>query len=232
MILLDGHSLTLDHLLAIAYDAAAVGLAPAALARVDAARAVVDAAARGEAPGYGVNTGFGAVAEVRIPSESLDALQVNLLRSHAAGVGEPLSDPVVRAMMALRANVLAKGYSGIRAATLAALVDLLNRGVLPVVPARGSVGASGDLAPLAHLALVLIGEGEARAAGGPRDSSPLRRRARYRAPRRLWTVRPWGRRPQARPKRRTPGVRAAPGLRGRPGNRLFRSARRSPGRSR
>ena len=167
MILLDGHSLTLDHLLAIAYDAAAVGLAPAALARVDAARAVVDAAARGEAPVYGVNTGFGSFAEVRIPSESLDALQVNLLRSHAAGVGEPLSDPVVRAMMALRANVLAKGYSGIRAATLAALVDLLNRGVLPVVPARGSVGASGDLAPLAHLALVLIGEGEARTAGGP-----------------------------------------------------------------
>jgi histidine ammonia-lyase len=122
---------------------------------------VVEAFAARDAPTYGINTGFGDFAEVRVPAGSLAALQVNLLRSHAAGVGEPLPIPVVRATMALRANVLAKGYSGIRLETLERLVDMLNRGVHPVVPSRGSVGASGDLAPLAHLALVLIGEGEA-----------------------------------------------------------------------
>jgi len=161
MIHLDGNSLTLDGLTAIALDRAPVSLTAAARARVNAARAVVDAFAGGEQAVYGINTGFGNFAEVRIPADSLAALQVNLLRSHAAGVGEPLSIPVVRAAMALRANVLAKGYSGIRLETLERLIDLINRGVHPVVPSRGSVGASGDLAPLAHLALVLIGEGEA-----------------------------------------------------------------------
>ena len=161
MIPLDGHSLTLDHLIAIADGDAEVGLAPAAETRVRAARAVVDRVAQGDVAAYGINTGFGSFAEVKIPAESLDQLQLNLLRSHAAGVGDPLPVPVVRAMMALRANVLAKGYSGIRVETLRLLIDLLNRRVHPVVPARGSVGASGDLAPLAHLALVLIGEGEA-----------------------------------------------------------------------
>jgi len=161
MIVLDGNSLTLDQLLAIAVDRAEVSIAPAALDRVQAARDVVDEVARGDAPVYGVNTGFGSFAEVKIEADSLTRLQVNLLRSHAAGVGEPLSIPVVRAMLALRANVLAKGFSGIHPLTLELLVALLNRGVHPVVPARGSVGASGDLAPLAHLALVLIGEGEA-----------------------------------------------------------------------
>jgi histidine ammonia-lyase len=117
--------------------------------------------ADGETAVYGVNTGFGSLAEVRIPRSELSALQRNLLRSHAAGVGEPLSVPVVRAMMALRANVLAKGYSGIRRTTLETLIAALNAGVHPVVPSRGSVGASGDLAPLAHLGLVLIGEGHA-----------------------------------------------------------------------
>jgi histidine ammonia-lyase len=161
MIELDGSSFTLDHLVAIAHEFAPVGLAPAATARVRAARAVVDRFAHGDAPVYGINTGFGSFAEVKIPADSLEQLQLNLLRSHAAGVGEPLPVPVVRAMMALRANVLAKGYSGIRIETLQLLIDLLNRRVHPVVPARGSVGASGDLAPLAHLSLVLIGEGEA-----------------------------------------------------------------------
>jgi histidine ammonia-lyase len=161
MIALDGSSLTLDQLVAIAVDRAKVSIAPAALDRVRAARDVVDEVARGDAPVYGVNTGFGSFAEVKIEADSLTLLQINLLRSHAAGVGEPLSIPVVRAMMALRANVLAKGFSGIRTPTLELLVALLNRGVHPVVPGRGSVGASGDLAPLAHLALVLIGEGEA-----------------------------------------------------------------------
>ena len=162
MILLDGSSLTLDGLVAIASHDERVGVAREALDRVRAARAVVDRVAQGDAPVYGVNTGFGSFAEVRIPADSLDALQVNLLRSHSAGVGDPLPVPVVRAMMALRANVLAKGFSGIRAETLLQLVELLNRRVHPVVPARGSVGASGDLAPLAHLSLVLIGEGAAR----------------------------------------------------------------------
>ncbi len=158
---LDGHSLTLDDLVAIADAGAETTLAAAARTRVEAARAVVDRTAAGDAPVYGINTGFGMFAEVKVPPESLDALQLNLLRSHAAGVGEPLPVRAVRATMALRANVLAKGYSGIRAGTLDALVALLNRGVHPVVPSRGSVGASGDLAPLAHLALVLVGEGEA-----------------------------------------------------------------------
>jgi histidine ammonia-lyase len=142
-----------------------VALADEARGRVRAARAVVDQAAEGDTPAYGINTGFGNFANVRIPHESLAGLQLNLLRSHAAGVGDPLPVPVVRATMALRANVLAKGFSGIREETLDLLLALLNHGVHPVVPSRGSVGASGDLAPLAHLGLVLIGEGEAWHAG-------------------------------------------------------------------
>src|SRR5687768_7250101 len=161
MIYLDGSSLTLDELVAIANDFTTVSLTDTARARVRAARAVVDEFADRETPTYGINTGFGSFAEVKIPHESLSQLQVNLLRSHAAGVGDPLPVPVVRATIALRANVLAKGFSGIRLETLELLVELLNRRVHPVVPSRGSVGASGDLAPLAHLALVLIGEGVA-----------------------------------------------------------------------
>jgi histidine ammonia-lyase len=161
MIFLDGTSLTLDQLLAVADRGEPVGLAPAAADRVRAARAVVDRQAHGDAPVYGINTGFGSFAEVKIAPDALEALQLNLLRSHAAGVGRPLPVRAVRATMALRANVLAKGYSGIRVETLEALLALLNAGVHPCVPCRGSVGASGDLAPLAHLSLVLIGEGEA-----------------------------------------------------------------------
>src|SRR5687768_4861467 len=163
---LDGSSLTLENLAAIAHDFAAVAIADSARARVRAARLLVDDFARRDEPTYGINTGFGNFAEVRIPPDSLSDLQVNLLRSHAAGVGDSLPVPVVRATMALRANVLAKGFSGIRLETLQALVDALNKDVHPRVPSRGSVGASGDLAPLAHLALVLIGEGEALDASG------------------------------------------------------------------
>ncbi len=162
MILLDGNSLTLPDLIAIADDNAPVALAADVAARVERARAVVDRKAVGDEAVYGINTGFGALAETRIPHDALGALQLNLLRSHAAGVGDPLPVRAVRASMALRANVLAKGFSGIRRATLDALIDLLNRRVHPIVPSRGSVGASGDLAPLAHLALVLVGEGHAR----------------------------------------------------------------------
>jgi histidine ammonia-lyase len=157
---LDGHSLTLENLVAIAYDFAPVSIADRARARVGAARALVEDYARRDQPTYGINTGFGHFAEVTIPPDSLAQLQVNLLRSHAAGVGDALPVPVVRSTMALRANVLAKGFSGVRLETLELLVELLNRRVHPVIPSRGSVGASGDLAPLAHLALVLIGEGE------------------------------------------------------------------------
>ena len=130
-IFLDGSSLTLDELLAIADAGQQVALAPEAAARVDASRAIVDRQALGDAPVYGINTGFGALAETAIPRDALGALQVNLLRSHAAGVGEPLPVRAVRAAMALRANVLAKGYSGIRRATLERLIDLLNRRVHP-----------------------------------------------------------------------------------------------------
>ena len=160
MIKLDGSSLTLDQLVAIAHEGETIALSNAARERVRAARAVVDEFAHRDEPTYGINTGFGNFANVHIPVDQLDTLQVNLLRSHAAGVGDPLSVPVVRATMALRANVLAKGFSGIRVETLERLIEMLNRDVHPLVPSRGSVGASGDLAPLAHLALVLVGEGE------------------------------------------------------------------------
>jgi len=166
MILLDGHTLDLPGLVAIAEGRERAGLADAAAARVRRARAIVDRHAQGADPVYGINTGFGSLAEVAIPRDKLSALQVNLLRSHASGVSDPLPIATVRATMALRANVLAKGFSGVRLETLQALIDALNAGVHPRVPSRGSVGASGDLAPLAHLALVLIGEGEALDAGG------------------------------------------------------------------
>src|SRR5437867_12077680 len=161
MILLDGHSLTLEQLLAIADRDEPVALTDDAGPRAAASRAVVCARSRGDAPAYGINTRFGSFADVRIAAGELETLQLNLLRSHAAGVGDLLPVRTVRAIIALRANVLAKGFSGIRLETLDALIALLNEGVHPAVPSRGSVGASGDLAPLAHLALVLIGEGEA-----------------------------------------------------------------------
>jgi histidine ammonia-lyase len=161
MIVLDGCSLSIDQLLAIADRGEPVALSHTAIERVRASRAVVDRRARGVEPAYGINTGFGSFAEVKIAPDALEELQLNLLRSHAAGLGAPLPPRAVRATMALRANVLAKGFSGVRVETLQALIALLNQGVTPLVPSRGSVGASGDLAPLAHLALVLIGEGEA-----------------------------------------------------------------------
>jgi histidine ammonia-lyase len=164
MVHLDGSSLTLEDIVAIADRDEPVALADAARGRVAASRAIVEARARGDKPAYGINTGFGSFADVKIRPEALGILQLNLLRSHAAGVGEPLPARAVRATMALRANVLAKGFSGVSVATLEALLALVNRRVRPRVPSRGSVGASGDLAPLAHLALVLIGEGEAEVA--------------------------------------------------------------------
>jgi histidine ammonia-lyase len=170
MVEIDGASLTLEQTAAVA-DGAEVALARGARERIERSRRVVEQIIeRGETV-YGINTGFGALADVTIPPDKLRELQVNLVRSHSCGVGEPLSERIVRAMMLLRANVLAKGYSGCRALVVEALIGMLNAGVHPVIPSRGSVGASGDLAPLAHLALVVIGEGEAiykgeRMAGG------------------------------------------------------------------
>ena len=157
--------MTIEQLLAIADRGESVELTADARARVQASREVVQRKAGEAAPAYGINTGFGSFADVKIAPDALQTLQLNLLRSHAAGVGEPLPVRTVRATMALRANVLAKGFSGISLETLDALVGLLNKRVHPKVPSRGSVGASGDLAPLAHLALVLVGEGEVLADG-------------------------------------------------------------------
>ena len=165
-ILLDGQSLGLPELEAVARDRLPVALAPLAREAVVRARAVVDAAVAKGAVVYGVNTGFGNFADVVIPKDELKQLQLNLVRSHAAGVGEPLGAVETRALMLLRANVLAKGFSGVRPQTLELLLQMLNRGVLPLVPSQGSVGASGDLAPLAHLALALAGEGFCRGEGG------------------------------------------------------------------
>ncbi len=162
---LDGEQLTVAQVCAVARAEGEVGIAPEAIEKMLRSRAVVERLAEGEAPVYGVNTGVGLLADVRIERSDLDRLQRNVVRSHAAGVGEPLARAEVRAMMLIRANVLAKGLSGIRPAVAQRLCELLNRGVTPVVPARGSVGASGDLAPLAHVALVLIGEGEAEFGG-------------------------------------------------------------------
>ena len=164
-LVIDGQGLTLQAIAQVARSARPVVLAPRARRRMAASRGRVAAAlARGEIL-YGITTGFGKLADVAIPPAQARRLQENLLRSHAAGVGEPLPVPVVRAMMLLRANALARGYSGVRPEVVERLLELLNRGIHPVVPSRGSLGASGDLAPLAHLALVLIGRGWAEVDG-------------------------------------------------------------------
>src|SRR5512132_540041 len=152
MIEIDGASLTLEQVAAVA-DGEAVALAETARPRVERARHFVERIVESGEVVYGINTGFGKLAEVSIPHDHLRELQINLVRSHACGIGEPLSEQVVRAMMLQRANVLAKGHSGCRIEVIDTLVAMLNAGVHPVVPSRGSVGASGDLAPLAHLAL-------------------------------------------------------------------------------
>ena len=161
MIRLDGSALTIEEIRKCGREDEPVEIAPQAVDRMERSRAVVDRLAAGEAPAYAVNTGVGLLADVRIAPAELEQLQRNVVRSHACGVGDPLSREEVRAMMLIRANVLAKGFSGIRPVVAQRLCDLLNHGVTPVVPSQGSVGASGDLAPLAHIALVLIGEGEA-----------------------------------------------------------------------
>jgi histidine ammonia-lyase len=157
---LDGQSLTIDDVVRVARDPAArVGLHPDARRALLGSRGVVDRAIESGQTIYGINTGFGKLANVRIPPDQLDRLQTNLIRSHAAGVGSPLPPPIVRAVMLLRANVLLRPTSGVRPELVDALVELLNAGVTPLVPEQGSVGASGDLAPLSHIGLTLMGEG-------------------------------------------------------------------------
>lgn len=163
-----GAMLSLEDLVAVARQRRSVTFDEGARVKVAASRAAIDAIAAGgdDSPRvYGVNTGFGALAETRISPGDIRTLQHNLLRSHSCGVGDPLPAEVVRAMMLLRAQVLALGHSGVRAVVVDTLLAMLNRGVHPIIPSQGSVGASGDLAPLAHLASVLIGEGQAELDG-------------------------------------------------------------------
>lgn len=174
-LVLTGRSLTIDDVVRVARDPKLqVGVAPEARTALAASRELVDQAIAGGRTMYGINTGFGKLANVRIAADRLDELQVNLIRSHAAGVGEPMPPDVVRALMLLRANVLLRPTSGVRPALVDALVAMLNAGLVPVVPEQGSVGASGDLAPLSHVALALMGEGELLGAGGGREFRPAR----------------------------------------------------------
>jgi histidine ammonia-lyase len=158
---LNGQPLSLEQIHQIAGGSMDAAIAPAARQGIEASQAVVERIVTSNETAYGINTGFGKLSDVRISTGDLQQLQRNLVRSHACGLGEPLEEAEVRAMLLLRANVLAKGLSGVRYQLIELLVALLKSRVHPVIPAKGSVGASGDLAPLAHLALVLIGEGEA-----------------------------------------------------------------------
>lgn len=175
-LVLDGRSLRLADLARFAASRLTVRIDPAAEERLAASRAAVERAAGLDVPTYGINTGFGAFATRKISPAHLDLLQLNLVRSHAAGVGEALDERATRTLMLLKANGLLTGFSGVRPVVVRALIALLNADVLPVIPRAGSVGASGDLAPLAHLALALIGEGEARR-GGEHLSGPAVMRA-------------------------------------------------------
>src|SRR4051812_19760924 len=174
-VVLDGSSLTIEQVSAVASGAGRVqvSIAPHARQRAGATRAVVERLVANRAVAYGVTTGFGKLSEIAIPPERLAELQVNLVRSHAAGVGDLLPEREVRAMMLLRANVIAKGYSGARPELVDLLCAMLDAGLYPPVPEQGSVGASGDLAPLAHLALSLIGEGTLRRGDGAGDARAM-----------------------------------------------------------
>jgi histidine ammonia-lyase len=165
---INGNDLTLEAMRDVAVERRPVLMLPDARQRVDAARDVVDALVANNQVSYAITTGVGKLSDVRIAGDQIRELQINLVRSHAVGVGEPLSIPETRAMMVLRANSLSKGYSGVRAVVIDTICELLTRGVTPWVPSQGSVGASGDLAPLAHLALLLIGEGECHDGKGGR----------------------------------------------------------------
>ena len=174
---LNGEKISLAQLAAVALGGEAVQISPLSRPRILASRKVIEQIVARDAVVYGVNTGFGKLSDVRIPHDELHQLQLNLVRSHACGIGNPLSEAETRAMMLLRANVLALGFSGVRLEIIELLCEMLNRGVYPVVPEKGSVGASGDLAPLAHLALSIISEGEAFFEGQRMTSAEALRRA-------------------------------------------------------
>src|SRR5438094_6068677 len=174
---LNGQPLTLSEIARVALENGAVKVSPSAHPRVVASRKVIEEIIARDAVVYGVSIGFGKLSDVRIPQGDLAELQLNLVRSHACGIGNPLSEPEARAMVLLRANVLALGFSGIRLETIEMLCEMLNRRIYPVIPEKGSVGASGDLAPLAHLALTLIGEGEAFFLGERMESGKALSRA-------------------------------------------------------
>jgi len=157
---ISGRPISLAQLNAVATGSERIKLNDESLDRIHKSRAVVEKILEEGQVIYGISTGFGKLSDVKIEPDALRQLQLNLVRSHSCGVGQPLSIPEVRAMIFLRANVLALGFSGVRLEVVEFLCQMLNRGVYPVVPEKGSVGASGDLAPLAHLALALIGEGE------------------------------------------------------------------------
>lgn len=159
--LIDKKDLTITDIVAVARDRVPVALSPAALERIQSSRALVEKWVQEGRVIYGVTTGFGALCDTTISPEDTRTLQENIIRSHAAGVGPPLAEDVVRAIMAVRIHDLAMGYAGVRPDPINYLIEFLNQGICPVVPEKGSVGASGDLAPTAHLALVLIGQGEA-----------------------------------------------------------------------
>ena len=180
-VILDGKSLSLDDVVAVSARFETVEVAAAVAWRLEKARALIDVMAAGDEPHYGINTGFGALAEKRIPKDKVKLLQRNLIESHAVGVGEPMALPFARALMMLRAATLAVGHSGCRPVVLHTLVALLNAGAAPCVPRKGSVGASGDLAPLAHTALLLLGQGDAflrTSAGGTQRVSAAEALAR------------------------------------------------------
>jgi len=164
-VIVNGDGLTIQDVVDVARGQARAELGPDVPERMEASRTVVMAAIRGDTPVYGVNTGFGALADTPVGEQDLTRLQGAIIRSHSAAAGEPLDDAAVRALLLLRARTLAAGYSGVRAELPRRLLELLNLGLLPVIPGKGSVGASGDLAQLAHLAQPLIGEGRLRAAG-------------------------------------------------------------------
>jgi histidine ammonia-lyase len=168
---INGEDLTLDEVREVATSRRPVLLLPDARVAVDRARAVVDTLVAENRVSYAITTGVGKLADVRIAGDQIRELQLNLVRSHAGGIGEPLSAAETRAMMLLRANSLSKGHSGVRGVVIDTICEMLNRGVTPMVPSQGSVGASGDLAPLAHLALALIGEGECLDEKGQRISA-------------------------------------------------------------
>jgi histidine ammonia-lyase len=174
---LNGNNLTFDDLREVVYENRPVILAPDAREKVDAARAVVDKLVRENRVAYAITTGVGKLSDVHIEPAQNRQLQLNLIRSHSAGVGEPLSEAETRAMMVLRANSLAKGFSGVRAEVINLLCEMVSRKVHPVIPSQGSVGASGDLAPLAHLALAMIGEGQVVYEGASMNSVEAMRRA-------------------------------------------------------